>query len=68
MNPLQSTIVRVLVYALSTVIGMIPVALAGFITINPDAATLTIDLDALAGAIVLGLGLSGGIFAKFGKR
>lgn len=68
MNPLQSTIVRVLVYALSTMIGMIPVAFAGFVTINPDASTLTVDLGALVGALFMGLGLSGGIFAKFGKR
>jgi hypothetical protein len=68
MNPLQSTIVRVVMYALSTVISALPVAFLGFVAVNPDAGTLTIDIEAAVAAVVGGLGLSGAIFAKFGKK
>ncbi len=67
-NPLENTLTRVMIYALSQIITIIPAFLAGLVVINPEAMTLTVNLHVLATTVVAGLGLSGGIFAKWGKR
>lgn len=67
-NPLRTTIVRVLIYILNYGIALIPVALAGFITVNPTAGTLTIDIEAAVGAGLAGAAAAGGIYAWFGKK
>lgn len=60
-------LVRVLVYVLSTVAGLIPAAWAGWVDYVPASGVITISVEGLATAIVVGLSGSFGIFAKWGK-
>jgi ABC-type nitrate/sulfonate/bicarbonate transport system substrate-binding protein len=64
----QPVILRVIAYALSSLIAMIPVAYAGAIHFDPATNTLTIGFSGLVAAAVSGIALSGGIFAKWGIK
>ena len=65
---LVMTVVRVIFYILSPVLAMVPAWLGGAIVPNPAAGTVTIDFEALVTALIAALGVSGGIFAKWGKK
>jgi hypothetical protein len=60
--------VRILVYVLSILAGLIPAGWAGFVAYNEAAGTITISIEGLAIAIVTGLGGSLAIFKKWGTR
>ena len=60
-------LVRVLVYVLSTVAGLIPAAWAGWVDYVPASGVITVSVEGLATAIAVGLSGSFGIFAKWGK-
>lgn len=65
MNPVY---IRLLAYALSTVLGMIPAAWAGWISFDATAQMVQISVPGFAAALAGGLGLSGAIFAKWGVK
>lgn len=60
--------IRLLAYALSTLLGMIPAAWAGWISYDAAAQVVQISVPGLAAAVVAGLGLTGAVFAKWGVR
>ncbi len=65
---MNSVYLRLALYAVSTLLGMIPAALAGFVTYNSDTDILTISVGGLITALVVGLGATGGIFARWGVK
>lgn len=65
---MNSVYVRLLVYVLSTVAGMVPAGWAGWVSYDEAAQLVQISLPGLAAAIAGGLGLSGAIFAKWGIK
>lgn len=54
---------RVLIYILAPVVGMIP-----GVSLDQVTHVLTIHLDTALTGIAVGGGVAGGVFAKFGKR
>lgn len=60
MNPVY---IRLAVYALAGII-----AAAGFGTFNPEAGTLTLDLNQIALAVPAALIFVGAVFAKWGTK
>lgn len=68
---LGNVYVRIGLYIMSTVPGLLAGAGIGWITIRFDGAdwlTVAISLKGLGAMITSAVGLSGGIFAKFGKK
>lgn len=62
---------RLLTYVLSTLPGLIPAAMAGWVAYDPGLGawgTLHIEVQGMALAIASGLGISGGVFAKWGVK
>jgi len=60
--------IRLIVYVLSTVAGMIPAAWAGWISYDAAAGMLQISVQGLGGAIAAGLALALGVFKKWGVK
>lgn len=60
--------IRLLAYALSVVVGLIPAAWAGWISYNEASQMLQISLPGMATAVAGGIGLTGTIFAKWGVK
>lgn len=58
--------VRLVLYVLSILVGMIPASWAGFVVYNEAAHTLTISIEGLAVAFVTAVIGSLGIFKKWG--
>ena len=65
---LQPVILRIIAYALSSLIAMIPAAYAGLAVYNPATGDLTIHMSGLVTAALAGVGASGAIFAKWGVK
>jgi hypothetical protein len=65
MNPVY---LRVILYLLSTVLGMIPAAWAGFISYDAATQVLSVSVPGLVTAVGAGLTLGGGVFAIWGKK
>lgn len=60
--------IRLIVYALSTLLGMIPAAWAGWISYDEAAQVLSVSVPGLVTAAVAGLAVTGGIFARWGVK
>lgn len=54
---------RVLFYALAPVMGMLP-----GVSLDQVAGTITIDVQTAMIGLLAGIGIGGGVFAKFGKK
>ncbi len=65
---MQIVYIRLVSYALSLLPGLIPAALAGFVSYNEAAGTITVSIEGLAIAIVTAFAGSLGIFKKWGTR
>lgn len=65
MNPVYY---RIALYVLSTLLGMIPASLAGFISYDAATQILSVSVPGLVTAVGAGLTVSGGVFAIWGKR
>lgn len=65
---MENVYVRLLIYVLSIVFGMIPAAWAGWISYDEASQMLQISVSGLAVAIVGGLGLTGAVFARWGIK
>lgn len=65
MNPVY---LRVAIYILSTLLGMIPAAWAGFISYDAASQVLSVSVPGLVTAVAAGLTVSGGVFAIWGKK
>jgi hypothetical protein len=70
MNPLNNVYVRLAIYMGSLLIGAIPAAWAGWLTAEIVEGWLHvhIKIEGALTAVTTALGLSGGIFAKWGSR
>lgn len=69
-NPLNNVYVRLAIYILSLVIGAIPAAWAGWLTaeIVDGWMHIHVQIEGAMTAITTALGVSGGIFAKWGSK
>lgn len=68
---LENVFVRLVLYCLSPVVGTLAGWGVGWIVISFDGVdwiTIKFSVQGFVGALVAALGLSGGIFAKFGTR
>jgi len=65
MNPVY---IRLIVYALSTLAGLMPAAWAGFAAYDAVAGTVTISIEGLATMLAVGVTASGAVFARWGVK
>jgi hypothetical protein len=65
---LENVYVRLLVYVLSIIFGMIPAAWAGWISYDEASQMLQISVPGMAAAVVAGIGLTGAVFARWGVK
>lgn len=65
---MNAVYIRLIVYTLSTVLGMIPAAWAGWIAYDASAQVLSVSIPGLVAAAVAGLAVTGGIFARWGIK
>lgn len=65
--PMSNVYVRITIYILSPVLATIVQMIPGWGVAYADGI-LTIDVNAVIAAVVGGLGISAGIFAKFGVK
>lgn len=68
MNPMNAVYVRLLAYVLSALLGSLPAWAAGFVAFDAATNAITISLEGIVIAVTGGLAMSGGIFAKWGKK
>lgn len=72
MNALLGNVaVRIAIYVVSTLIGLLPAAALSWVSISFDGAdwiTVQVSVQGFVTMLVTAFGLSGGIFAKFGTR
>jgi hypothetical protein len=60
--------IRLIVYALSTLAGLMPAAWAGFAAYDAVAGTITISIQGLATMIAVGLTATASVFARWGTK
>lgn len=65
---MQIVYIRIVVYALSLLLGMIPAAWAGFVSYDQATGILSVSVEGLVTAAAGALAVSGGVFAKWGTR
>lgn len=65
MNPVY---LRLALYLASTVLGLIPAALAGYVAFDQATNMLSINVEGLITALFGGSLITTGIFAKWGKK
>lgn len=65
MNPVY---IRLILYVLSTLAGLIPAAWAGWVSYDAATHVLSVNVEGLLMALAGGLTVSGGIFAKWGVK
>ena len=65
---MHSVYLRLALYVLSTLFGMIPAAWAGWVIYDPDSYRLIIDVQAVVVAVFAGSGISLGILRQWGVR
>lgn len=65
MNPVY---VRLALYVVSTLLGMIPASLAGYVSYNAATYALTIDVQAVVIALFAGFAMSAGILNRWGVK
>ena len=65
MNPVYA---RLAFYALSGLLSLIPASLAGWVSYDAATHMLQIDVEAFVAFVITGLGASGAVFAKWGKK
>lgn len=59
---------RLAVYVVSFLVGLIPAAFAGFVQFDPDTLVLTLKLQGVLTAAAAGYGGSLGILSLWGKK
>ena len=65
---MQNVYVRLILYVLSLLVGMLPAWAAGFVSYDAEAAVLTVQVEALLVAIFSGSAISAGIFRRWGVK
>lgn len=65
MNPVY---IRLIVYALSSLLTMLPLSLSSWVSYDAASQMLSVSIPGLAAAIVGGLAMSGAVFARWGKK
>lgn len=60
--------IRIILYVLSTLLGMIPASWAGLVSYDATAGMIQISVEGLAVAAGAGLALAGGVFKRWGTR
>lgn len=68
MNPLDMLTTRMVVYVMSTIIGLIPAQFAGNVHFDTTSLLLTVDLRGLITAALSGMVLSFGVLKKWGIK
>jgi hypothetical protein len=65
---MNAVYIRLALYALSSLLAMIPASWAGFVAYDAAQQVVTVSLPGFVTAIVGALALSGGVFAKWGVK
>ncbi len=65
---MNAVYVRLALYVISTLLGMIPASLAGYVSYNAATYALTIDVQAVVIAVVAGFAMSAGVLRRWGVK
>lgn len=65
---MNSVYIRLVLYVVSTLLGMIPASLAGYVNYNAATYALTIDVQAVVIAIFTGFAMSAGILNRWSVK
>lgn len=65
---MNNVYVRIVFYALSFLIGMIPASMAGLVSYDAASQMLHVSVGGLATAIAGGLASSGAVFSRWGIK
>ena len=64
---MNSVLVRMAIYVLSPILATLVALIPGW-GVAFDGTTLSINIEMLIGAVVAAFGLSGAVFARWGKK
>ena len=65
---MNAVYIRIVVYVLSTVLGMIPAAWADFVAFNADTGTLVVQIEGLVIAVTGALAASSLVYRIWGDK
>lgn len=60
--------IRLILYVLSSLLGLIPAGWLGYVSYDSATSMLQINVEGAVTAVVSALAVSGGIFAKWGTK
>lgn len=65
---MNAVYVRLALYVISTLLGMIPASLAGYVSYNAATYALTINVQAVVIAVFAGFAMSAGVLRRWGVK
>lgn len=65
---MQNVYIRLALYVLSILFGLLPAWAAGFVSYDSASAVLTVQVEALLLAIFTGSGIAAGVFRRWGVK
>ena len=66
--PDYAVYVRIVMYVMSSILAMVPLSWSSWVTFNPETQMLSISIEGLAGAAVLGLVGAFAVFRRWGVK
>ncbi len=60
--------IRLILYVVSTLLGLIPASVAGYVSYDAETSMLSVNIEAIATALVSGGVLSGIVFKMWGTK
>lgn len=65
---LQPVVLRLLIYILSPLIGLVPASFAGAVSLDTAHGILAVNFPAMVTAGLSAVAVTGGVFAKWGTK
>ena len=65
---MNAVYIRLALYVVSSMLGMIPASLAGYVSYDATTYALTIDVQAVVIAIFAGFAMSAGVLNRWGVK
>ena len=65
---MNAVYIRLALYVISTLLGMIPASFAGYVSYDAATYALTIDVQAVVIAIFAGFAMSAGVLTRWGVK